>query len=99
MRPAVLLGSHLGVLLVLSLAACELDYTIELYSICHNDAGVEVPCCGPPGEKYACPPDGGDDAEADAGDGADADADDDDGGPEAGSSSWCPEHAQCVSPG
>jgi len=94
------IASCLGTLIAFALAACDAescDGNIELVSVCYNDADEEVPCCGPAGNKYACPPDAGDDADADAGD--DADAGEDDGGPEAGSSSSCPEHAQCMPPG
>jgi len=90
-------ASYLGALIALGLAACDAESCVSItegYTICYNDADEEVPCCGPAGEKYACPPDGGDDAAADAGD--EADAGDDDGGPEAGSPG-CP--GQCVQGG
>jgi hypothetical protein len=86
-------------LIALELVACGVS-TSEFVSVCYNDAQEEVPCCGPAGEKYACPPDAGDDADVDAGDDAEADAGEDDGGPEAGSDGsafFCP--GQCVPQG
>ena len=97
MRAFRILAWYLGVLVAFGVAACGFA-TSEYVSVCYNDAQEEVPCCGPAGEKYACPPDAGDDADVDAGD--DVDASDDDGGPEAGpdaSSLVCP--GQCVPSG
>ncbi|MDC3956257.1 hypothetical protein KEG38_20520 [Polyangium jinanense] len=92
MRAFTVFASYLGLLIALGLAACGVARS-EYVSVCYNDAQEEVPCCGPAGEKYACPPDAGDDADVDAGD--DVDAGEEDGGPEAGTS--CP--GQCVTPG
>jgi hypothetical protein len=96
MRAIWILGPCLGYLITVGLAACDSDLfngVVSANTVCRNDAGVRVPCCGPPGEKYACPPDAGDDADADAGN--DVDAGEDDEGP----GSACPEPAQCITPG
>ncbi len=96
MRSFKTFASYLGLLIIFGLAACDAescDGNIELVSVCYNDAQEEVPCCGPAGEKYACPPDAGDDADVDAGDGAEVDAGEDDGGP----GSTCP--GDCITPG
>jgi len=89
--------------LAVGLAACDPDLyngVIVFNSVCRDDAGVKVPCCGPALQKYPCPPDAGDDAEVDAGDGEDGSEGDEDGGPDAGpdgSVFFCP--GQCVPQG
>jgi hypothetical protein len=86
----------LGTLFGVGLASCGDPQYFDFTTRCTDEMDRVVPCCGPPGKKYACPPDAGDDGGDDDG----GDAGDDDGGPDAGpdgSSFACP--GQCVPQG